>query len=538
MKKMKKLLFAVLFFIPILTYSQFVPTWVSTYSIYNYSVEATCMCVDGVGNIIVGGFNYGLNGADYKVIKYSPAGTIIWEAGYGFSNSDKIKAVTVDKWNNVYVTGSSYNDVSNYDILTIKYNASGVKQWHAIFNGSYNWYDDAVGIKVDISGNVYIGGLTSVEYRSKFLVLKYNSSGLFQWSSTYGGSAFDYDNLNDFDIDFQGNSYLTGSVVNIGSLADYGTVKFNSAGQRLWYKTYNGNGNYFDGAASLVVDGSGNVIVTGTASYDAAGSDRDIVTIKYNSGGDQLWLKSYHNYSEGGRKVLLDSLGNVYVAGNLYNSDGKSDYLCLKYSSAGTNIWAKTFSSPGNFNDDIVGMDVTREGYAYLTGISYNGVEANSDYLTICFEPLGSVIWQNSYNSPANLRDWPTAIDAGTGGQLYVTGYSYDNTEKRIITTLKFSTLIGINPLNSEVPLKYELKQNYPNPFNPSTRISFSLPHSSITGIEVFDVSGKLIEKTEQQLSAGNYEFEWDGSKYSSGTYFYRITSGGFTETKKMILIK
>ncbi|MBE2216718.1 MAG: T9SS type A sorting domain-containing protein [Ignavibacteria bacterium] len=83
------------------------------------------------------------------------------------------------------------------------------------------------------------------------------------------------------------------------------------------------------------------------------------------------------------------------------------------------------------------------------------------------------------------------------------------------------------------------LKQNYPNPFNPVTNIEFSVSKSTFVKLAVFDVTGRELETlVSQNMSPGTYKADWDASKYSSGVYFYTITSGSYHHTKKMILIK
>jgi len=83
------------------------------------------------------------------------------------------------------------------------------------------------------------------------------------------------------------------------------------------------------------------------------------------------------------------------------------------------------------------------------------------------------------------------------------------------------------------------LSQNFPNPFNPATRIAFSLPKSSVTKIDVIDITGRVVENlVNESLNAGEYVVNWNANNNSSGVYFYRITANGYSETKKMSLIK
>ncbi len=89
------------------------------------------------------------------------------------------------------------------------------------------------------------------------------------------------------------------------------------------------------------------------------------------------------------------------------------------------------------------------------------------------------------------------------------------------------------------VPVKFGLAQNYPNPFNPATSINYQLPVAANVSIVVFDVAGREVARlVERYESVGFYSVNFDASNLASGTYFYRITAGNFTQTKKMLLVK
>jgi len=101
------------------------------------------------------------------------------------------------------------------------------------------------------------------------------------------------------------------------------------------------------------------------------------------------------------------------------------------------------------------------------------------------------------------------------------------------------SEVIGVNNISTEIPDEFELYQNYPNPFNPSTTIEYSISKESPVSIVVYDVTGREIEMLVNEVKrAGNYTVQFNASLLSSGIYFYKITAGNFTQTKKMVLIK
>ena len=108
-----------------------------------------------------------------------------------------------------------------------------------------------------------------------------------------------------------------------------------------------------------------------------------------------------------------------------------------------------------------------------------------------------------------------------------------------------FTLLIGIKELvNVErrkfLPTEFKLYQNYPNPFNPTTTIRFSLPSESNISLIIYNTLGEVVTTliSDTQYEQGNFEVEFDATKYNSGVYFYRLQSDKFNEVKKMILLK
>ena len=113
--------------------------------------------------------------------------------------------------------------------------------------------------------------------------------------------------------------------------------------------------------------------------------------------------------------------------------------------------------------------------------------------------------------------------------RIFLKAGEYDN---------RFSLAFSLTVLNS-IPKEFSLFQNYPNPFNPRTTIKYSIPQKSVVTITVYDILGKEVSKlvNEEKLS-GTYEVQFDGSKLSSGVYFYRLHAGSFLKTKKLVLLK
>lgn len=99
--------------------------------------------------------------------------------------------------------------------------------------------------------------------------------------------------------------------------------------------------------------------------------------------------------------------------------------------------------------------------------------------------------------------------------------------------------ITSIENINSETPDKYSLSQNYPNPFNPRTKIRYQISKNSFVSLKVYDLTGREINiLANDNQPPGTYEVTFDGSSFSSGVYYYTLTTDNYRETKKMILVK
>jgi len=108
-----------------------------------------------------------------------------------------------------------------------------------------------------------------------------------------------------------------------------------------------------------------------------------------------------------------------------------------------------------------------------------------------------------------------------------------------IVSTTNGGGAIGIQQISNEVPKIYSISQNHPNPFNPKTSIKIGLKEASHVELTIYDILGREIEKlVNQELNPGYYNVDFNGDNYPSGMYFYRLETDGFSETKKMVIVK
>ena len=349
-----------------------VPLWTNRYKgPGNGWDEARAVAVDASGNVFVTGRSEGSGSwGDYATIKYSAAGVPLWTNSYnGPANSqDDAVAIGVDTNGNVFVTGNSYNGV-NWDFVTIKYSAAGVPLWTRRYNGPVG-YDDEYGVALatDAAGNVVVTGQSRGIAGSYYATLKYSSAGVPLWTNLYGGGN---DLVFALALDSSGNAVVTGRSQGTNTWNDFLTIKYSSAGVPLWTNRYDGPDSGNDWPEAVAVDAGGNVVVTGPV--DSTGSVWNYGTIKYSSAGVLLWTNFYNgpgNDMDLPHAVAVDASGNVYVTGESRGSGTSSDYATVAYSSAGVPLWTNRYGWPGNNRDGARAVALDASGNVYVSGKS------------------------------------------------------------------------------------------------------------------------------------------------------------------------
>jgi choice-of-anchor B domain-containing protein len=188
------------------------------------------------------------------------------------------------------------------------------------------------------------------------------------------------------------------------------------------------------------------------------------------------------------------------------------------------------------------------------TGIStaiVHNVEVYGDYAVIAHYSAGirivdisnptmptEVAWYDTYtNNNSNNFNGCWGVYKFPSGKIIAS----DRQKGLFVIKTNIEALTEIPGNTTQLPEGFALSQNYPNPFNPSTKINFSIPKNSNVTLKIYSISGKEVATViNDRRDAGVYEVSFDGSKYglASGVYFYKLQSGDFVQTKKMILTK
>jgi len=139
----------------------------------------------------------------------------------------------------------------------------------------------------------------------------------------------------------------------------------------------------------------------------------------------------------------------------------------------------------------------------------------------------------SSYRIGVNGLDWYNRPDPNYLGK--------DTSSENLLLTASIATSTSETEVATQTgaPRRYSLEQNYPNPFNPSTTIRFYIPSKGFVTLKIYDIIGREVTTIVNGFQeAGIHDVKFDGSNLPSGVYLYRITTGTFAETKKLVLIK
>lgn len=407
---------------------------------------ATAVAVDSSGNIYVTGYSPNLPfGVDYFTLKYSSSGEQIWTARYdGVGKGDDFaSAICVDTSENVYVTGRSWSPVSGYDYTTVKYNSAGEEQWVAHYDGGGNSLDGAMALAADALGNVYVTGYSigsDIWYGYDYATVKYNWNGVEQWVARYDGLGSWNEVAVDVAVDGLGSVYVTGYSEGIGTKKDFATIKYSPDGIQEWTARYDRMQYSDDKATALVVDGMGNICLTGYSV--GSGTGKDYATVKYDSDGIQQWVAHYDGPANGddvAADIKIDGSGDVYVTGESRGPGTEYDYSTVKYSSDGVRQWVARYNGPGFSDDKATGMAVDDSGMVYVTGSS-EGSDTGSDYVTIKYDSDGVQQWKAHYDGPANGDDVAVGIAFDGLGGVCVGGYGQGSGTAEDYITVKYNS--------------------------------------------------------------------------------------------------
>lgn len=556
-------LFIISFMLSGLSQSQPVEEWVQKYDNSGSNDVARDMTTDDEGNVLITGlseefqFGHSIISNVTFIIKYSPAGNLIWKTNS--YNSMIPFDIQTDIHNNAYVCGyTDYGDNRIYfNVLKISSAGRLLSFYSEEFTSDKGIPQKPLhGIVLNENGEVLIAGRTG--FSKNVFVKKYSSDGMLQISN-YFASKYEHIDFVSMKTDDNDNILIAGTYIVNDNEKDYLLVKFNKDLKLMWSKRYTGNSSKDlleskDELKGLALDYEGNAFVTGKSKGK---NGMDFCTIKYSMDGEELWVSKLDNESVSKNipfddepvDIKFNGSWDVYISGNS-NSGNRLNYvLTEKISTDGRIQWVRVLKNSENniARFYAADMEMNHYGETYITGYTessglYQSSETGKDIFTAKYSPDGELQWNTLYNGSAdagNNDDYAGAVSLNGSGEIYVFGDTQNEKNKRDFCLLKYTDYLSnaVNDNNNEN--SFILNNNFPNPFNPSTKISFSIPLTSFVRLSVYDITGREVAVLlNNQLSSGNHITEWNAENYASGTYFYKIQAGSFVQTKRMLLIK
>lgn len=348
--------------------------------------------------------------------------------------NDYASGIDVDSVGMVYVTGSTRRLSSgDDDYVTIKYDADGDTVWTRLYTGPSFTEANAGAVRVDDAQNVYLRGrLDTSGTASDCLTLKYDMGGNVIWQERYDYGVAGDDWPHDIAIDELGNVYITGtSESSAGGHTDCLTVKYTPDGDTAWARRYDGGTGQTEYGKFVRPAPTGGVYVTGHAGTPTGPA---ILTIKYDSGGDTLWARTYKGPGDGDGAAAMDVdiAGYVYIAGTTFGIAGE-EYITIKYNSDGDTVWVRQYAGTSSGSDNASDIAVDISGNVCVTGQSA-GSGTSNDFATIKYNLYGDTVWVRRYDGPAHSADGGMALGVDASGSVYVTGQSHDGSTLNCLT--------------------------------------------------------------------------------------------------------
>ena len=476
---------------------------------------------DNSGDLIaVGTIGNDATGKDISIIKYSPSGSIIWQHLFnGVSNGDDLaNDFEIDIQNNIIITGSSAINPENADLIAIRYYADGTFHWLNSFDGVLNKEDAGKAISIDQTGASYVTGFTTTdslefEFIQRIVTTKIDSLGNTVWTRFFGTDTL---------AQYNGEKI---KIINneIRILASYQSenpffvvLKYDTSGTLL----FSNEVPVARPVGCFYLDDFNN-------SYLGFGGWERFKIIKANSIGNIVWSKTIptnmpSNWTgDEARAIIVDSLQNVYVTGRHYGDDfngptySNADIMTVKYNSGGSQLWSKRYEYLGNNAADITNtITLDKNLNVYVAGESQKTVAGtNYDYIVVKYSNNGNEIGTIRYNDTTNGNAFITSIIVDDSSNIYVTGSVSSS-----ITTQKYSSVsgVGIFELNDK-----QISINaFPNPFTNITSIYFPNSDNATFDFQLSDFSGKIILK--QKTKSDKIEVSAD---LTPGLYMFTLFS-------------
>lgn len=429
--------------------AQVITKWIVHYDGPDEREDVGYDVVVGVsGNVYVAGGSWGYNPFAPRrlLIKYDSLGNECWV--FRDTLTGCFGRITLDKDENIYVAGF---DVMNDSIIITKFDMNGNIIWHKALSPGGNPGISEMVWSRDSNYLYLVGGFFSPLTDWDMILIKCSINGSIEWIQTYDYEGFD-DYASDIALDQNGNIYITGTIQGMSIGTCYGTLKYDQTGNLLWVRYYDGHGwGGGGGASSIGIDNFGNIYVTGRHEDTVSATAHwDYATIKYDSMGNEIWVRRYNgtgNSRDEAIALVVDDSANIYVTGVSIGDTSGEDIVTIKYDSQGNEKWIARFAPPYPQGwasyDEPHDMTIDEYGNIYIVGVVDPDSSGSTywEYCTIKYDPQGNVQWVMIYDGASGEGgDIPHAIEIYKNA-VFVTGRSDEKLDGYQIwdcTTIKY----------------------------------------------------------------------------------------------------
>lgn len=445
---------------------------------------------------------------------------------------DDASALLVGNDGSIYVTGKYfYNTQQGYDMIVVKFDAALNELWRHYFRGVPGSEECGYALALDNNGNLIVLGRMDDRGAAKgadFLISKFNpSSGTPVWTKFRNTLGVQSDQPADVVCDNEGNIYFCGTSSLAAARNRFVTVKLDSMGIFQWIRKYNPVAYYAvdEGARSIAIDTiNARVYVTGTSYFSTTGTD--ITTISYDLNGDRQWVKSIDGSSasiDQGCKVVVGPGGNIFTGGKidfLSGSTYKSRLIFREYDVNGNTLMTRRYGSTA-FNSYFGDMVVSSTGDVFITGTS-RVAGGDVSLLTIKYNSSGALKWDDFLSPPGGASEGYVGAkiaineftsDLAVGGRYFLDMPGV-NVEKWV--TRAYSSAFRMNDdSNSAVGIgDLELKA-FPVPANNEVQLIFNPQDELSKTIHLYDMEGRCIAT----FSSNESEVHLDLTNVKPGVY-------------------
>jgi hypothetical protein len=334
--------------------------------------------------------------------------------------------------------------------------------------------------------------------------------------------------------------YAAGGFIGNSGQVEMGIVKLDANCMPEWVRTAGVTTN--DYANPIIQTSDAGYVIAGYSAYFGAGG-ADAYVAKFDINGVLQWIKAFGTAGfERARSIVQTTDGGYLITGE--TSASSIDFYFLKLRSDGTFQWSKSIDL--RTTDRLYSTILNSDGSSVsVGGTNFSG--SGADMYIVKLDSRGGACGTTKQVKTQTTTGGTATSPAFTVSSQYpvVTLITPTMSAGGTVTTIcsRNNSPIGQQEKGTdelhEIPMQFKLEQNYPNPFNPKTNIKYQIAKNSYVVLKVYDLLGSEVETLlSEELIPGTYEIRWDASNYPSGIYYYKLTAGEYSETKKMVLIK